>query len=213
MKRYSFIVLGILLCAFSSLACARKNEPRWNADEFKKRLNLNDGGSAAASAPRAMVTPALAAAGNGQSAPPECMWGPDDPLCQSYRLQEELQRKSRGNKSGGLDDECIYNPDAGNCAEMWANDLADKFRKSFDDRYANPYSLDYDPTKDRCILDPNCDMTAKGITHYNWLYNQCVRGNNAACRKLKAGAPTPAPKKRDYPPIPYYPGTEPVRQH
>lgn len=123
---------------------------------------------------------------------PNCMWGENDILCQSSRLAEDY----KGLKS----------------AEDHVRELGEEFKKGLS--YQDPYSLDYDPVKDECLIQPSCDMTAKGIAHYNWLYQECVGGNRAACRKLQAGAYTPAPSDR-YPDggrinVPYAPGTEPV---
>lgn len=145
---------------------------------------------------------------------PYCMGGLGDILCQSFQLQQQFQEQSRGNRSGGINDERIYNPDAGAYAEEMAEGFRREFEKGFDERFSNPYRLNYDPTKDRCLLDPQCDMTAKGMVHYQWLYEKCTGGNQAACQKLQAGAGTPAPSGR-YPNgermnVPYVPGTEPV---
>lgn len=146
---------------------------------------------------------------------PNCMWGQNDILCQSSRMQQQWQGESRGNRSGSIHDERIYNPKAGNFADDMVEQFRKDFEEGFDDRFADPYSLQYDPTKDRCMMDPSCDMTAKGIVHYNWLTETCRKGNDAACRKLQAGAHTPAPSFR-YPNgeqmnIPRPPGYEPYR--
>jgi hypothetical protein len=147
---------------------------------------------------------------------PNCMWGQDDILCQSSRMQQQYQQNSRGNRSGGINDERIYVPEAGSYAEDMVEQSRQQFEKGFDDRYANPYSLQYDPTRDRCMMDPSCDMAAKRIAHYDWLGRACENGDNVACRKLQDGAYTPAPSF-SYPNgermnVPYPPGYEPYRE-
>jgi hypothetical protein len=123
---------------------------------------------------------------------PFCMWGETDITCESSRLARDYQ----GLKS----------------AEEHVNELSEEVRRGFS--YQDPGRPDYEPTKDACLLNPDCDVTAKGIVHYNSLYNRCVGGNMAACRKLQGGAYTPAPSDR-YPGggrmnVPYGPGDEPV---
>ena len=129
---------------------------------------------------------------NGLAQDPNCMWGENDILCQSSRMAEDY----KGLKSG----------------EDHVREIAEEIKKGFS--YQNPYDLDYDPISDECVITAGCDMTAKGIAHYNWLHKECVDGNKVACKKLQAGAYTPAPSDR-YPDggrmnVPYAPGTEPV---
>jgi hypothetical protein len=135
-----------------------------------------------------------------------CMWGANDVLCQSDRAMQQFQQESRGDRSFGPNDERIYNPDAGSFADDFVRERSAKFRNTFDARFANPRSLQYDPTRDPCMLDPGCDLTAKGIVHYRWLYQQCVAGSSAACDQLQAGAFTPAPSADAYPSAPRPPG-------
>jgi hypothetical protein len=118
---------------------------------------------------------------------PFCMFGQNDILCQADQLQQQRQQESRGDRSGGITDERIYNPDAGNFVQDRVDDLARRFMQGFDDRYADPYSLEYDQTKDRCTVQPSCNYVAKQQAHVLWLGDQCQQGVDAACRKLRRG--------------------------
>ncbi len=133
---------------------------------------------------------------------PFCMGGQNDILCESERLMRQFQDESRGDRSGGLTDERIYNPGAGSFADDLVDQDISRFRETFDARFGNPHSLHYDPTRDPCILDPGCDMVARGTAHYQWLHDQCRAGSRQACIKLRAGAFTPPPPPSAYPSVP-----------
>jgi hypothetical protein len=148
----------------------------------------------------------LLAPGAAFAQSPNCMWGSNDVLCQSDQLMQQFQRDSRGDRSFGLNDERIFNPDAGSFADDFVRERSAQFRRTFDARFANPRSLQYDATRDPCMLNPGCDLTAKGMVHYNWLYEQCLAGSAVACHKLADGAFTPAPSRGAYPSAPRPPG-------
>lgn len=118
---------------------------------------------------------------------PNCMWGADDPLCAASRAQRRWQGESRGNRSGGIDDERISNPDAGDYPGEIIGEIEGELRRDLDPRFANPYSFEYDPLKDPCLLQAGCSLAAKQIAHTNWLGAQCDKGNERACQKLRQG--------------------------
>lgn len=130
-------------------------------------------------------------AGGANAQDPLCMWGPGDVLCQSSRMMGDFSDLQS--------------------ADQIVGELAADFARGL--REQSPYSHDYEPISDRCLIEPACNMAAKQTAHVNWLGARCGRGDRLACSKLRRGLSDITPEIPAGGPgigVPYAPGTEPV---